>query len=85
MDKAIQFLHAIEKQETISSDANGMPQNVDIWINAGFVNAIEFIDGCLYASTYDACYLVDDVADLEGIVTGQTFAVQDDDERRKEF
>lgn len=84
MDKASQFLHAIEKQEKISSDTNGMPQKVDIWINADFVNAIEFIYVCLYASTYDAIYLVDAVADFEGIVMGQTFAVQNDDERRKE-
>ena len=71
MDKASQFLHATEKQEKISSDTNGMPQNVDIWINADFVNAIEFIDGCLYASTYDATYLVDAIGDLEGVVMRQ--------------
>lgn len=84
MDRESQFLHATEKQEKISSETNGMPQKVDIWINADFVNMIEFVDGCLYASTYDAIYLVDAVSDLEGIVTGQTFTVQNDNERRKE-
>ena len=55
----MQFLHAKERQDFIDENCFGMPEQVNVWINAALIKALTNIDGNMYARTQNALYLID--------------------------
>lgn len=77
----MQFLHARERQDFIDENCFGMPEQVDIWINADLVNALTNIDGDMCARTQNALYLIDGFSsDMEELFKAK-FKLQPEPER----
>ena len=55
----MQFVHASSMQMKISVDCYDVPTQCDMWINAERIHTIETIDEECYATTKNACYLID--------------------------